>query len=102
MLVEEQSARRISHGDGGAYAGFWPSGALGSGPAVVSGCGAESGCAEAVGGVATAGFAETMGFAEAVGVVAAGPSGAAVDCLPFLRFFVGSVMLDSVKYMISS
>ncbi len=89
MLLEEQNARQISHGDGPAYAGLCPSG---SGAAGVAACGADAGPGMAVGGV------ETVGGAEAAGVVAAVASGAATACLPFrLRFLLGSVMLDSVK-----
>ena len=93
VLLEEQNARQISHGDGPAYAGLCPSGALGSGAAGVAACGADAGPGMAVGGV------ETVGGAEAAGVVAAVASGAATACLPFrLRFLLGSVMLDSVKH----
>src|SRR5258708_11865103 len=58
VLLEEQNARQISHGDGPAYAGLCPSG---SGAAGVAACGADAGPGMAVGGVETVGGAEAAG-----------------------------------------
>src|SRR5258708_932837 len=97
VLLEEQNARQISHGDGPAYAGLCRSGALGSGAAGVAACGADAGPGMAVAGV------ETVGCAGAAGVAAGVASGTATACLPFrLRFLVSSVMLDSVNDSSSS
>jgi len=102
-LVEEQNARRISHGDGRVYAGLCPSGTFDSeatgvwacGADAVSGADAAGGCDANAGVGIEAGGVET---AEAVGVVTPGASGARAACLSFrLRFFVTSLMLGSVK-----
>src|SRR5258708_8889971 len=73
VLLEEQNARQISHGDGPAYAGLCPSG---SGAAGVAACGADAGPGMAVGGV------ETVGGAEAAGGLAPPPRPAPPPPLP--------------------
>src|SRR5258708_25048795 len=89
VLLEEQNARQISHGDGPAYAGLCPSCALGSGAAGVAACGADAGPGMAVGGVATG------GCAGAAGGAAGGASGTATVCVAFrLPVLVSFVVLD--------